>query len=109
MPLQKGYDDALCLDPKEATTHGFADNIDLGEDLRLYIGIEYCLLDYADSADCKSEEELAEFLEQNTIILSWYATRTKMDFSKENDYLDHSVEFLGDDWIRQNKFIQRDT
>ena len=93
----------LCLDPQEAEIFGFSDYADGGTSMRLEIEIQLCYMHYTDEVACESEEDIDKYFQDTILELNWYATQTKVDYSREEDYIDHSIAWIARDDIKPNQ------
>ena len=94
-----------------AETYGFSDYVDDGESLRLEVELQLCYKHYSDSDDvaCESEEDTDAYFQDNTVELYWFATQTKVDYSREKDYVDHSIAWIARDDIKPYYLQSRET
>ena len=77
--------------------------------MRLEIEMQLCYMHYSDEKACQSEEDIDKYFIDTTVELYWYATQTKVDYSREEDYIDRSIAMIARDDIKPYDIQSRET
>ena len=81
------------MDPKDPFTGKFFDGLNSsGDKLFFYYEECYKVLDYEpdlipEGTTCMNKTEISEFYNQNTVLIEFYESKTKIDYSLKENYI----------------------
>ena len=70
---------------------------------------EYYEEEFWYSGDCANEAEVIDHFANHTILIQFFEKKTKIDFSKKQDYLSSQMEFISSDYVEKDRWNMRKT
>ena len=99
-----------CLDPEFAVTGKYTDLLYNTGD-RFFVQYDHCYAikewyeeEFWYSEACANHDEVIAFFAEHTILVKFFEKKTKIDFSKQDDYESSQMEFISSDYVEKDRW-----
>ena len=104
-----------CLDPEFAVTGKYTDLLYNTGD-RFFVQYDHCYAikewyeeEFWYPEACATHDEVIAFYAEHTILVKFFEKKTKIDFSKQDNYESSQMEFISSDYVEKDRWNQRKT